>query len=148
MIRKCLKVCDGVNLIISPCQYKGFNLNPGMLLFDADTLDRHITGLDVPFVATYESDGVTSSNSVRFGRPMSIPRLSGFKLNDNSFEPAYVDIDADNKSQTKILNAVDLALGKTRLHNLLFTRDDEKYIRNVSFGVYDPNTGFNYQLLC
>lgn len=39
MIRKCLKVCDGVNLIISPCQYKGFNLNPGMLLFDADTLD-------------------------------------------------------------------------------------------------------------
>ena len=142
MIRKCLKVCDGVNLIISPCQYKGFNLNPGMLLFDADTPDRHITGLDVPFVATYESDGITSSNSVRFGRPMNIPRLSGFKLNDNSFEPAYVDIDADNKSQTKILNAVDLALGKTRLHNLLFKRDDEKYIRNVSFGVYDPNTGF------
>ena len=142
MIRKCLKVCDGVNLIISPCQYKGFNLNPGILLFDADTPDRHITGLDVPFVATYESDGVSSSNSVRFGRPMNIPRLSGFKLNDNSFELAYVDIDADNKSQTKILNAVDLALGKTRLHNLLFTRDDEKYIRNVSFGVYDPNTSF------
>ena len=142
MCRKFLKVCDGVSLIVSPCQYKGFNLNPGMILFDADTSDRPITSCDVPFVATHEASGVNSSD---YGRPTNIPILCGFLLNGDSVEPSYADINADSKTQIKLLNTIDLALGESRLHNLLFTMDSDRYTKNTSFSVYDPNTntGFN-----
>lgn len=141
MSRKFLKVCDGVNLIISPCQYKGFNLKPGMMLFDADTPDRHITGLDVPFVATSEGNGFVPDNDN--GRPNNEVILGGFKLTDIGFVRDVIDIRSDTTKQPKILNAVDLALGAAKLYNLFLVDDETRYTKENIFSVYDPNTGFN-----
>ena len=46
-----LEICESVKLILASCMYNDFNLTPGMLLFDADTTYRHLTGFDYPFVA-------------------------------------------------------------------------------------------------
>ena len=47
MTDKFLNVCDGVNLITKPCEYRGFKLKPGMLLFNAN----ENCNLTEPFVA-------------------------------------------------------------------------------------------------
>ena len=141
MSRKFLKVCDGVNLIISPCEYKGFNLKLGMMLFDADTPDRHITGLDVPFVATKESEGFNSDKA--YGRLTNKIVLDGFELRDDDILYGSADIELDTDRQTKILNAVDLGLGEAKLYNLFLADKDTKYTKECVFSVYDPNTRFN-----
>lgn len=141
MHRKFLKVCDGVNLIVYPCEYRGFNLKPGMLLFDADTDNRHITGLDVPFVAISEGNGFVPDNDN--GRPNNEVILGGFKFTDTGFVHDLIDIRSDTFKQPKILNAVDLALGEAKLYNLFLVDDGTRYTHEHIFSVYDPNTGFN-----
>jgi hypothetical protein len=141
MSRKFLKVCDGVNLIISPCQYKGFDLKPGMMLFDADTDKRHITGLDTPFVAVSEVSNYVTPSS--YGRLYDVADVMGYSLCNDDFKYQMVTARADAYDQIKLLNAVDLALGETRLYNLIFTKDEDRYIKNSSFSACDPNTGFS-----
>lgn len=141
MRRKFLKVCDGVNLIVAPCEYHGFNLKPGMILFDADTDNRHITDLDVPFVGISEGNGFVPDNDN--GRPNNEVILGGFKLTDIGFVRDVIDIRSDTTKQPKILNAVDLALGAAKLYNLFLVDDETRYTKENIFSVYDPNTGFN-----
>lgn len=141
MHRKFLKVCDGVNLIVAPCEYRGFNLKPGMLLFDADTNNRHITGLDIPFVGISEGNGFVPDNDN--GRPNNEVILGGFKITDTGFVRDVIDIRSDTIKQPKILNAVDLALGEAKLYNLFLVDDKTRYTKENIFSVYDPKTGFN-----
>ena len=72
---KFLNVCDCVNLITKPCEYKGFKLKPGMLLFD--TNDRY--NLTEPFVAVCD---ITNQQNQHIGNLSNAILLSGYSLKD------------------------------------------------------------------
>ena len=145
MSKKFLKVCDGVNLIVKPCEYRGFNLKPGMMLFDAaSSANRYFRDEDddkYPFVACNEEMQWMIESD--YGRPTNVPILKGFKLTDDGPVRDSMELNFDTYRQTKLLNAVDLALGEDRLYNLVFEDQDKRYTKDSTFSVCNPDIGFN-----
>lgn len=146
MNKKFLKVCDGVNLIMAPCQYKGFNLKPGMLLFDADTEGRVVTGFSEPFVATGEDDVRRYESQLlsnAYGYSNTDLGLVGYTLTGNAAKYKSINVNAKTDNYAKIANVVDLALGSNKLHDLFLSDENNRYNENLKFSVYDPESGFN-----
>jgi len=148
MNKKFIKVSDGVNLIVAPCKYKGFNLKPGMLLFNEN---KDLTGLYGSFVAIYETDP-SELDCNENGRPSGVIRLWGYQLWENyegNYQhcKAYIDIMPTCKDYVKILNAVDLAVGEGKLRNLFLTTDDDRFSDNTTFSVYNSKCNFNASFL-
>ena len=146
MNKKFLKVCDGVNLIMAPCQYKGFNLKPGMLLFDADTEGRVVTGFSEPFVAMGEDD-VRRYESQRlsnaYGYSNTDLGLVGYTLTGDMAKYKSICFNSKTDNYNKIANVVDLALGSNKLHDLFLSDENNRYNESLKFSVYDPESGFN-----
>lgn len=78
-----------------------------------------------------------------YGRPTNIPILKGFKLTDDGPVRDSMELNFDIYRQTKLLNAVDLALGEDRLYNLVFEDQDKRYTKDSTFSVCNPDIGFN-----
>lgn len=145
-MKKFLKVCDGVNLIMSPCSYRGFNLKPGMLLFDADADGKIGTGFDAPFVATGEDDVRRFERKLlanAYGYQNTDLGLTGYVLTDDQAKYRTVGIDVKTNNYGKISNAVDLALGSNKLRDLFLSDENGCYNEDLRFSVYDPESGFN-----
>ena len=145
-----LNICDGVKLILAPCIYEGFNLKPGMLLFDADTTYRCLTGFDYPFVAVDEVIPETVTDLDCLGRPNTRIILDGYKLVSGksirvsvtlTFPSAYHYYD-------KLLSAIDLVLGEDKLYNLFIESKFMGYERDGQIlSVYDDKRCFYYMYM-
>lgn len=134
---KFLNVCDCVNLITKPCEYKGFKLKPGMLLFD--TNER--CNLTEPFVAVCD---ITNQQNQHVGKLSNAILLSGYSLQDSPIkdhsQPVSINycILEGSANYGKICEAVDLALGKEKLRRLLLESDYNRYLQKQSF--YAPSS--------
>lgn len=134
---KFLNVCDGVNLITKPCEYKGFKLKPGMLLFD--TNER--CNLTEPFVAVCD---ITNQQNQHIGNLSNAILLSGYSLTDlpikDHSQPVSINycILEGSANYGKICEAVDLALGESRLRRLFLESDYSRYLEKQSF--YAPSS--------
>lgn len=133
---KFLNVCDCVNLITKPCEYKGFKLKPGMLLFD--TNER--CNLTEPFVAVCD---ITNQQNQHIGNLSNAILLSGYSLKDSHIEGQSQPIGINycilegSANYGKICEAVDLALGESRLRRLFLESDNNRYLQKQSF--YAPS---------
>lgn len=133
---KFLNVCDCVNLITKPCEYKGFKLKPGMLLFD--TNER--CNLTEPFVAVCD---ITNQQNQHIGNLSNAILLSGYSLKDSHIEGQSQPIGINycilegSANYGKICEAVDLALGESRLRRLFLESDNNWYLQKQSF--YAPS---------
>lgn len=150
MSNQFLEICEGVRLILAPCNYNGFNLKPGMLLFDADTTYRHLTGFDYPFAAVDEfvPDEVTDLDCL--GRPKTRCILDGYKLVLNNTHKVRVTVTFpwDYHYYDKLLSAIDLVLGEDKLYNLLIESKSTGYERSGQIlSVYDDKRCFYYMYL-
>ena len=134
---KFLNVCDGVNLITKPCEYRGFKLKPGMLLFNAN----ENCNLTEPFVAVCD---ITSQQNQHIGNLSNAILLSGYSLTDSPIkdhsQPVSISycILEGSANYGKICEAVDLALGESRLRRLFLESDDNRYLQKQSF--YAPSS--------
>lgn len=134
---KFLNVCDCVNLITKPCEYKGFKLKPGMLLFD--TNER--CNLTEPFFAVCD---ITNQQNQHVGKLSNAILLSGYSLQDSPVKDhsqlvvTNYCILAGSANYGKICEAVDLALGESRLRRLFLESDDNRYLQKQSF--YAPSS--------
>ena len=137
MTDKFLNVCDGVNLITKPCEYRGFKLKPGMLLFNAN----ENCNLTEPFVAVCD---ITSQQNQHIGNLSNAILLSGYSLKDSHIEGQSQPIGINycilegSANYGKICEAVDLALGESRLRRLFLESDDNRYLQKQSF--YAPSS--------
>lgn len=150
MSNQFLEICEGVRLILIPCMYNGFNLEPGMLLFDADTTYRHLTGFDYPFVAVDEFIPEEDTNLDCLGRPITRCILDGFKLVPNNNHKVRVTLTppSDNLCCNKLLSAIDLVLGADKLYSLLIDSKSTGYERyGQILSVYDDKRCFYYMYL-
>lgn len=133
---KFLNVCDCVNLITKPCEYKGFKLKPGMLLFD--TNER--CNLTESFVAVCD---ITNQQNQHIGNLSNAILLSGYSLKDSHIEGQSQPIGINycilegSANYGKICEAVDLALGESRLRRLFLESDNNRYLQKQSF--YAPS---------
>lgn len=147
-----LNVCEGVNLIVKPCEYRGIRLEPGSLLFDAN----EELNLKVPFVVvedvTCERGRIKVDNIKNMILKHSPDEvlLSGCSLYDPQANYIYKDTRSiinfheDVKNYDKICEAVDLALGEGKLHRLLLESNDNKYCKNKSFYANASDSKFSY----
>ena len=133
---KFLNVCDGVNLITKPCEYRGFKLKPGMLLFD--TNER--CNLTDPFVAVCD---ITNQQNQHMGNLSNAILLSGYSLKDSPvkgqfdhFRVNYCILEG-SANYNKICEVVDLALGESRFRRLFLESNYSRYLENRSF--YAPS---------
>lgn len=78
-----------------------------------------------------------------YGRSTNVPILKGFKLTDDGPVRDSMELNFDTYRQTKLLNAVDLALGEDRLYNLVFEDQGKRYTKDSTFSVCNPDIGFN-----
>lgn len=149
---KFVNVCEGVNLIVKPCEYRGVRLEPGSLLFDAN----EELNLKVPFVVvedvTCERGRIKIDNIKNMILKYSPDEvlLSGCSLYDPQANYIYKDTRSiinfheDVKNYDKICEAVDLALGEGKLHRLLLESNDNKYCKNKSFYANASDSKFSY----
>ena len=134
---KFLNVCDGVNLITTPCEYRGFKLKPGMILFDTNEK----CNLTEPFVAVCD---ITSQQNQHVGNLSNAILLSGYSLTDlpikDHSQPVSINycILEGSANYGKICEAVDLALGESRLRRLFLESDYSRYLEKQSF--YAPSS--------
>lgn len=145
-----LNICDGVKLILTPCIYEGFNLKPGMLLFDADTTYRYLTGLDYPFVAVDEVIPETVTDLDCLGRPNTRCILDGYKLVPNNHTKVRVTLTFpwDYHFYDKLVSAIDLVLGEDKLYNLLIESKFMGYEKDGQIlSVYDDKRCFYYMYM-
>ena len=144
-----LEICEGVKLILAPCTYNEFNLEPGMLLFDADTTYRHLTGFDYPFVAVDEFIPEEDTNLDCLGRPITRCILDGFKLVPNNNHKVRVTLTLPlDHHYDKLLSAIDLVLGEDKIYSLLIDSKSTGYERNGQIlSVYDDKRCFYYMYL-
>lgn len=145
-----LEICEGVRLILTPCMYNDFNLEPGMLLFDADTTYRHLTGFDYPFVAVDEFVPEEDTNLDCLGRLITRCILDGFKLVPNNNHKVRVTLTppSDNLCCNKLLSAIDLVLGADKLYSLFIDSKSTGYERHGQIlSVYDDKRCFYYMYL-
>lgn len=145
-----LEICEGVKLILAPCMHNGFNLKPGMLLFDADTTYRHLTGFDYPFVAVDEFVPEEDTNLDYLGRPITKCVLDGYKLVPNSNQKVRITLTFpwDYHYYDKLLSATDLVLGEDKLYNLFIESKSTGYERSGQIlSVYDDKRCFYYMYL-
>lgn len=145
-----LNICDGVKLILAPCIYEGFNLKPGMLLFDADTTYRCLTGLDYPFVAVDEVIPEKVTDVDCLGRPNTRIILDGYKLVSGKSIRVSVTLtfSSDYHYYDKLLSAIDLVLGEDKLYNLLIESKSIGYERDRQIlSVYDDKRCFYYMYM-
>lgn len=145
-----LEICEGVRLILAPCMYNEFNLEPGMLLFDADTTYRHLTGFDYPFVAVDEFIPEEDTNLDCLGRPITRCILDGFKIVPNNNHKVRVTLTLlpSDHYYDKLLSAVDLVLGEDKLYNLFIESKSTGYERSGQIlSVYDDKRCFYYMYL-
>ena len=145
-----LEICEGVKLILAPCMCNGFNLKPGMLLFDADTTYRHLTGFDYPFVAVDEFVPEEDINLDCLGRPITKCVLDGYKLVPNSNQKVRITLTFpwDYHYYDKLLSAIDLVLGEDKLYNLFIESKSTGYERSGQIlSVYDDKRCFYYMYL-
>lgn len=150
MSNQFLEICEGVKLILAPCMYNGFNLKPGMLLFDADTTYRHLTGFDYPFVAVDEFVPEEDTNLDCLGRPITKCVLDGYKLVPNSNQKVRITLTFpyDYHYYDKLLSAIDLVLGEDKLYNLFIESKSTGYERSGQIlSVYDDKRCFYYMYL-
>ena len=133
---KFINICDGVNLIAKPCEYKGFKLKPGMLLFDTNEK----CNLTEPFVAVCD---ITNQQNQHIGNLSNAILLSGYSLKDSSvrgqfdhFRVNYCILEG-SANYNKICEVVDLALGESRLRRLFLESNYSRYLENRSF--YAPS---------
>ena len=133
---KFINICDGVNLIAKPCEYKGFKLKPGMLLFDTNEK----CNLTEPFVAICD---VTNQQNQHIGNLSNAILLSGYSLKDSPvkgqfdhFRVNYCILEG-SANYNKICEVVDLALGESRLRRLFLESNYSRYLENRSF--YAPS---------
>lgn len=133
---KFLNVCDGVNLITKLCDYKGFKLKPGMLLFD--TNER--CNLTEPFVAVCD---ITNQQNQHIGNLSNAILLLGYSLKDSPVKGQFDHFSVNycilegSTNYDKICEVVDLALGESRLRRLFLESDYSRYLENRSF--YAPS---------
>ena len=129
---KFLNVCDGVNLITKPCEYRGFKLKPGMLLFDTNEK----CNLTEPFVAVCD---ITSQQNQHVGNLSNAILLSGYSLTDSSIKDHSQSVSINycilegSANYNKICEVVDLALGESRLRRLFLESDGNRYLQKQSF---------------
>ena len=150
MSNQFLEICEGVKLILAPCMHNGFNLKPGMLLFDADTTYRHLTGFDYPFVAVDEFVPEEDTNLDCLGRPITKCVLDGYKLVPNSSQKVRIALTFpyDYHYYDKLLSAIDLVLGEDKLYNLFIESKSTGYERSGQIlSVYDDKRCFYYMYL-
>ena len=150
MSNQFLEICEGVKLILAPCMYNGFNLKPGMLLFDADTTYRHLTGFDYPFVAVDEFVPEEDTNLDCLGRPITRCVLDGYKLVPNINQKVRITLTFpwDYHYYDKLLSAIDLVLGEDKLYNLFIESKSTGYERSGQIlSVYDDKRCFYYMYL-
>lgn len=150
MSNQFLEICEGVKLILASCMYNDFNLTPGMLLFDADTTYRHLTGFDYPFVAVDEFIPEEDTNLDCLGRPITRCILDGFKLVPNSNQKVRITLTFpwDYHYYDKLLSAIDLVLGEDKLYNLFIESKSTGYERSGQIlSVYDDKRCFYYMYL-
>ena len=150
MSNQFLEICEGVKLILAPCMHNGFNLKPGMLLFDADTTYRHLTGFDYPFVAVDEFVPEEDTNLDCLGRPITKCALDGYKLVPNSNQKVRITLTFpyDYHYYDKLLSAIDLVLGEDKLYNLFIESKSTGYERSEQIlSVYDDKRCFYYMYL-
>ena len=133
---KFLNVCDGVNLITKPCEYRGFKLKPGMLLFDTNEK----CNLTESFVAVCD---ITNQQNQHIGNLSNAILLSGYSLKDSPvkgqfdhFRVNYCILEG-SANYNKICEVVDLALGESRLRRLFLESNYSRYLENRSF--YAPS---------
>lgn len=72
-----------------------------------------------------------------------MPILKGFKLTDDGPVHDSMELNFDTYRQTKLLNAIDLALGEDRLYNLICEDNNKRYTKDLTFSVCNPDIGFN-----
>lgn len=150
MSNQFLEICEGVKLILAPCMHNGFNLKPGMLLFDADTTYRHLTGFDYPFVAVDEFVPEEDTNLDCLGRLITKCVLDGYKLVPNSNQKVLITLTFpyDHHYYDKLLSAIDLVLGEDKLYNLFIESKSTGYERSGQIlSVYDDKRCFYYMYL-
>lgn len=134
---KFLNVCDGVNLIIKPCEYRGFKLKPGMLLFDVNEK----CNLTEPFVAVCD---ITNQQNQYVGNLPNTILLSGYSLKDSPVKSRSQPVGTNycilegSTNYNKICEAVDLVLGESRLRRLFLESDGNRYLQKQSF--YAPSS--------
>lgn len=147
MNEKFLNICDNVNLIMKSCEYKGFKLKPGMILFNADTE----MNLDNPFVAIYDASGKNydiDTNLVT--NPPDEILLKGYLLSKENIENNYEvpktikSITPSIKNYNAIRHAVDLALGENKLHRLFLEPKHNRYNKCESFYARCENPDYSY----
>lgn len=147
MNEKFLNICDNVNLIMKSCEYKGFKLKPGMILFNADTE----INLDNPFVAIYDASGKNYDIDRNYvtNSPDEI-LLKGYLLSetnkkDNYEVPKIIKrITSSIKNYNAIRYAVDLALGENKLHRLFLEPKHNRYNKCESFYARCENSNYSY----
>ena len=133
---KFINICNGVNLIAKPCEYKGFKLKPGMLLFDTNEK----CNLTEPFVAICD---VTNQQNQHIGNLSNAILLSGYSLKDSPVKGQFDHFSVNycilegSANYNKICEVVDLALGESRLRRLFLESDYNRYLENRSF--YAPS---------
>ena len=134
---KFLNVCEGVNLITKPCEYRGFTLKPGVILFDANGK----CNLTEPFVAVCD---ITNQQKPHTGNLSNNIILSGYSLKGSSIKGQFEQVSTNycilegSANYNKICEAVDLALGKGKLRRLFLESDYNRYLQKQSF--YAPSS--------